>query len=62
MSILNKLSALFETNTRLVITPNEYQDLCVEVFNLGELAAQYDALILDYVYNGEQVYVEELVE
>lgn len=62
MSILTKLQTLQANNERLSITPNEYQDLCIEVFNLGDLAAQYDPLVLDYTYNGEQVFVEDTTE
>lgn len=57
--MLEKLKALYESNSPLVITPQEYQDLCKEVFELGDGAALWDDLILNYRYLGEEVIVKE---
>lgn len=58
MSILQKLHNLSSTKEKLVLTTNEYQDLCLEVFLLDN-ASDYDELILTYRLNGEEVTIEE---
>lgn len=57
--ILEKLAQLYSNNEPLVITSDEYQILCVEVFNLGDAAAQWDDLILNFVYQGQQVEIDD---
>ena len=57
--MLEKLKSLYESESPLVITPQEYQDLCKEVFELGDKAAQWDDLILNYRYLGVEVVVKE---
>ena len=60
MTILEKLESLDAAKVSLTITPQEYQQLCLEVFALGmPLAANYDELILGYKFNGSDVLVQD---
>jgi hypothetical protein len=60
MSILAFLSDCEAQSLPLVITPLQYQDLCLEVLALAfEDRPQYDNLILNYNYNGKEVTVKE---
>lgn len=59
MSILQKLQELKDSGAELRITPQEYQELCIEVHALGDTASQYDELVLEYIFSGARVTVGE---
>ena len=59
MSILKKLEEQTVNKVALRITPQEYQALCLEIFDLGDRAYLWDDLVLNYRYNNELVTVTE---
>jgi hypothetical protein len=62
MSILSLLNELSTAGSPLVITPAQYQELCIEIFDLGSHAADYDELILNYTFNNTPVEVKDPIE
>lgn len=59
MSILTKLQDMADANQPLTLTRSEYQALCREVYELGNLAVNYDDLILNYIYQDKDVTIKD---